>query len=199
MRYTEVLLPFGKVIHQIKEMGISTDSQLLFDAISSDQLKIESALELGSGNGIISIMLSESNPSWTIIGIDIQPELIQLARANAKSCALEIDFIVADLKDYNSEKVDLILANPPYYELGKHRVSPIESRAIARHEIMCNMSDLLYCVKRNLKNGGFAYLIYPSNRLEQLENNLKKVDLKLIERKIINKIEKVIVKLSHNN
>jgi len=78
----EVELPFGKTIFQFKNQGVSSDSKLLFDEIKQENLSNAFCLELGCGNGIISLMLAHYHPDWQIIAIDIQLKLIQLAKKN---------------------------------------------------------------------------------------------------------------------
>ncbi len=189
----EVELPFGKTILQFKNQGVSSDSKLLFDEVVQEQFSDAICLELGCGNGVISLMLAHYHPDWKITAIDIQPELIQLAKKNNRLCETAVLFENGDIKKYSSaEKFDLIFSNPPFFELGKFRLSDDNSRNIARHEIECNLRDVLINIKRNLKLNGKAYLIYPIQRLEQIETESKKVDLILIEKKIIINENKVI-------
>ncbi len=200
---TPVQLPFGKTIFQTKDgHSITSDSAFLVETIS-DQISRHNInlLELGSGNGIISIMLSYYHPKWKILGIEIQKHLVELSRNNAKLSETSPTFTKADLREFtSSQKYDLIISNPPYFPKDMGRTSPIQERAISRHEITCNMMDILECVKRNLKNSGNAFILYPQNRWEDIDNFAKKVDLKTRKKFVLDSEEnkkKVIVELVH--
>ncbi|NQT65502.1 MAG: methyltransferase [FCB group bacterium] len=198
-----VQLPFGKTIYQTNNgHSITTDSASLVETIS-DQVSQQdiNLLELGSGNGIISIMLSHYYPKWAILGIEIQKHLVKISQDNAKLSQTFPSFKEADLRDFfSSLKYDLIVSNPPYYPKEKGRISPIEERAISRHEVTCNMMDILECVKRNLKKDGMAFILYPQSRWADLDNFAKKVDLKAVKKFVLVSEEnkkKIIVELVH--
>ncbi len=198
-----VQLPFGKTINQTTDgHSITSDSAFLVETVSNQVLQENiKLLELGSGNGIISIMLSHYHPKWVILGIEIQKHLVELSQDNAKQSKTFPSFIEADLREFtSSRKYDLIVSNPPYFPKDKGRISPIQERAISRHEITCNMMDILKCVKRNLKEDGSAFILYPQNRWEDLDNFAKKVDLKAVKKFVLDSEEnkkKVIVELVH--
>ena len=198
-----VQLPFGKTIYQTNNgHSITSDSSFLVETIS-DQILHENInlLELGSGNGIISIMLSYYHHEWVILGIEIQKHLTKLSQDNAKLSQTSPRFTEANLRDFTSLlKYDLIVSNPPYYPKEKGRISQIEERAISRHEVTCNMMDILKCVKRNLKKGGSAFILYPQNRWIDLNNFAKKVDLKTRKKFVLDSEQnkkKIIMELVH--
>ncbi|HPR18134.1 MAG TPA: methyltransferase [Candidatus Cloacimonadota bacterium] len=187
-----VLLPFGKTIFQT-DHGQSVTSDTAFVVETILQLipneKI-SVLELGSGNGIISIMLAHYRPAWQITGIEIQSALVELSRSNAALAEVNITFPEADLRSFKfAFKYGLIVANPPYFSLSEGIISPIRERAISRHELTCSMPDIFAAVKRNLGKGGKAFLLYPEERLSEAEKNAKKVDLKLTSKFIMTGIK----------
>lgn len=198
-----VELPFGKTIYQT-DIGhsITTDTAFLVETIQTQVTKKNlNALELGSGNGIISIMLSHCFLNWNITGIEIQPHLVELSIQNAKQVNSSINFIEADLRSYRSDnRYDLIFSNPPYFPREEGRISPKKERAISRHEITCDMFSVLKCVKRNLSLNGKAFILYPVGREQQLGKNAKKVDLK-VKKKFVLELEKnedrVIMELVH--
>ncbi|MDP8203044.1 MAG: methyltransferase [Candidatus Tenebribacter mawsonii] len=198
-----VQLPFGKIINQTKEgHSITSDSTFLFETITEQILEKEvTALELGSGNGIISIMLSHYHPHWKIMGIEIQEHLVVLSRNNAILSEASPVFIESDLRKLTTQqKYDLIISNPPYFPITEGKISPIEERAISRHEVTCSMMDILECVKRNLAKNGKAFILYPQNRETDLVKFAKKVDLKVMKKFVLvsekNK-KKIIVELVH--
>ncbi|MEA2095518.1 MAG: methyltransferase [Candidatus Cloacimonadota bacterium] len=200
---TSVQLPFGKTIFQTRGgHSITSDSAFLVETVS-EQISQENInlLELGSGNGIISIMLSHYHPKLKIMGIEIQRHLVKLSQDNTKLSKTSSTFIEADLRAFtSSRKYDLIISNPPYFPKDKGRISPIVERAISRHETTCNILDIMKCVRRNLKKDGNAFILYPQNREQELYNFAKKVDLKARKKFVLDsekKKKKIIVELVH--
>ena len=167
-----VELPFGKVIYQSKtSQGISSDTAFLVETVLAEENgSQENVLELGSGNGVIALMLGHYRRSWKICGIEIQDNLVQLSQENSNLCDLETSFIKADIKDYTAEvQFSLIVSNPPYLPPDKGRISPVYERAIARHELLCNLADIVQCLKRNLANEGVAYILNLSERAAEIK------------------------------
>lgn len=198
-----VKLPFGKTIFQSSNgQSITSDTAFIVETVLRYcKQERSSVLELGSGNGIISIMLSYYRPTWQITGIDIQPHLVKLAKENSRLAEVDTSFLCSDLKSFSAkEKFNLIISNPPYYAIADGKISPKRERAISRHEIMCTMHDVLMAVKRNLTPEGKAYLLYPISRINELLDSAKRVDLKFEEKIIFSKIEnkkKVLVVLKY--
>ena len=70
-------------------------------------------LDIGTGSGCIAIALKKAHPEWQVTGIDISAEAIEVAKENAKRNGVEVDFLVADIFDFNGD-FDVIVSNPPY-------------------------------------------------------------------------------------
>lgn len=173
-RLKPVLLPFGKTIYQSKDgLGISNDSAELVNIILKQQKDRDlRVLELGSGCGIISIMMKVYRKCWQITGLEIQSQLVDLSKKNCDAVGVKVDFIHADLKNFTDEcKFHLIISNPPYYEKNEGRISPYLERAVSTHELLCTKHDLLGAVYRNLKKNGTAYLLH----LSRSETEIRKI------------------------
>jgi tRNA1(Val) A37 N6-methylase TrmN6 len=144
-------------------------------------------------------MLAHYRPLWKIIGIEIQPHLVQLARQNLRSAKVEAKFLKADLREFNTyQSFDIIVSNPPYIPPNKGRISPDRVRAIARHEIKCSLPDVLKNIQKNLDKKGKAFLIYPSFRLLEIEKMCKNVDLQIAKKKLLHNNKRVIITLKWN-
>lgn len=126
--------------------------------------------DLGTGCGIVPMILAYRKMGAGIVGIEIQPELVRLARQNAEVNGFsdririeELDFreIASQLEPAS---FDLVVSNPPYRRLQSGRINPIHQRAIARHELMGSVQDVFAGAKHLLKEGGRLALIYPSAR-----------------------------------
>ncbi len=191
---SRVILPDGTMMFQHKEgQRISTDNelfnQILINRLSPKNEQKLHVLELGLGSGINTIMLKKRFPSWAFTGIEIDLEQVLLAQYNCNLLKLKIDVIQEDLRKYTSQnKYDLIIANPPYVKMGQGRMSPVARRNQAKFEVTCTMEDVFACVERNINDRGQAWLLYASDREEDLKAYLENKKIKLIEQIKINQI-----------
>lgn len=164
---------------------VTQDTQSLLDFVldrySNQTLTV---LELGSGTGVLSILLKLHRPNWVVTGIEIQRSLWELSNWNASNCNVLVRFIEGDLRIITQyipeEKFDLVISNPPFYKIGEHRLSIDIEKAISRHEVLCTMDNVVSTVSQKLKPGGKAFLAYPSKRVEELKEKIKNIDLQFI-------------------
>ena len=131
-------------------------------------------LDLGTGCGIIPLILAFRHPKVTLYGVEIQADLADLARANVMANGLEnrITTMQQDLKDLTpgavAQRVNMVVSNPPFRKINSGRMNPHEQRAIARHEIMATLQDVVAAASRMLSLGGRFILIYAVERLADL-------------------------------
>lgn len=138
-------------------------------------------LELGSGCGIVTIMLALQRPDWDITGIEIQAQLNELSRNNAAQCPVRISFEHRDLRQYTAAVgYDLIISNPPWIKAGCGIASPNASRSASKMELHCTVYDVCECIGRNLTPNGQALLIYPRPRDNDVRNATDKSFLDII-------------------
>ncbi|MDD3050972.1 MAG: methyltransferase [Candidatus Cloacimonetes bacterium] len=190
----KVELPIdNKVIYQLKRgQSVCDDTARLVETVLDNHENTEkNVIDLGSGNGIIAIMLSLYRSNWRISGLEIQPELFHLSCMNRDLLKLDINFTEGDLKRselfFTEKMFDLIVANPPYFSLKSGKASPYPEKALSRQEILCNMADLVKSVKYLMSDEGEAFFVYPEQRESELKSLIKKVDLKVADKIFINK------------
>lgn len=124
-------------------------------------------LDIGTGSGIITLLLSKRFPGYQYSAVEIQEELWAIARENFALHGQEVALIQGDYHDLKGRGCyDLIVSNPPFFKGGS--VSRNKSLAIARHEIHASMETLVAKAATLLAPGGFLYLIYPAQRLGEL-------------------------------
>ena len=149
-----------------------SDAVLLAAAIPLDHS--QSILEVGCGAGTASLCLAARartfHPTETIqiTGIDIQPNLIDLAKKNATANELTMDFQTMDLRasTLKPQSYDHVFANPPYFP--DHAPSPDATRSTARSEIEGTLEEWVrFCIKM-AKPRGHVTFIYPTDRLGEL-------------------------------
>jgi len=153
-----------RVLQSRNGYRFSVDAPLLADFIRArpgDEL-----LDLGTGCGIIPLLLSPK-PFRTITAVEIQPGLAGLARRNVALNGLEsrIEVVEADFRAYDpGRRFDIVFANPPYIRGKGGRLSDVEEKSIAKHEIKCDIFDIMRATRRLLEDDGRACFIYPERR-----------------------------------
>lgn len=150
---------------------------------SADALKLadfasigpgERVADLGSGCGVIALLLAQRHPDITVWGVEIQEELVDLSRQNAMDNGLErrVRFLHRDIRGLTAHHiggpVDLAVSNPPHIPRAAGRISPNHQIAIARHELRVTLEDIAQTAHRLLKPQGRLILAYPASRTTDL-------------------------------
>ncbi|RJR45367.1 MAG: methyltransferase domain-containing protein [Desulfobacteraceae bacterium] len=129
-------------------------------------------VDLGTGCGIIPLLLLLSRPLSHVLGLEIQPDLAGQAFRNASlnGVAGRMSVVIADVKNAPLPPLstDVVVCNPPYRKFASGRINPNPQKAIARHEILLVLDDILNTARRILKAGGRIALIYPAVRAVDL-------------------------------
>ena len=131
-------------------------------------------LDLGTGTGIIPILMEAKTNASRFFALEIQEESADMARRSVALNGLEkkIQVVIGDIKEaekyFNASSFDVITCNPPYM-IGKHGlVNPDAPKAIARHEILCTLEDVIRQAAFLLKPGGSLYLVHRPFRLAEI-------------------------------
>lgn len=144
-------------------------------------------MDIGTGCGVIALVLARNYPHIRITGVEIQEELAGMAAANAADNCMT-DRIRIERQDIRmidssqSAPADLITCNPPHTARSAGRINPLSQKAIARHEIMMGLDDLLAAAGRLLKKNGRLITIYPARRMPEV---LRKMQTAGLEPKIL--------------
>ncbi len=155
----------------------SIDSVLL--AYFADPQAGDKVLDLGTGCGIIPLIMAHRVPDLAICGVEVQVELAELAVSNVRQNQLDhqISVLCTDLKllelSATAGPVDLVVCNPPFRKKGSGRINPNAQRAIARHEIKVGLSDIVNTSYRMLRTGGRLAFIYTAGRLTDVLNLMR--------------------------
>jgi tRNA1Val (adenine37-N6)-methyltransferase len=134
--------------------------------------------DLGTGCGVVSLLLACKNPTAHVTGIEIQKSLVSLARRNVTVNRLShrVRIIQGDLREVRrgilASPIDLVVSNPPYRELQTGRINPDTEKAVARHEILASLTDVVKAADKLLDQSGRLALIYPARRLPHLFTEL---------------------------
>jgi tRNA1Val (adenine37-N6)-methyltransferase len=143
----------------------------------------EIVLDLGTGCGVIPIMMAFRHPDIQLIGVEIQPQLAGFARQNVADNRMSgrIRIIDKDIRRLSPADiggpVDLVVSNPPYRKLDSGRINADNQRAVARHELKVDLETLLVTTRRMLRKCGRLSIIYPSVRTVDLLVAMRAVGL----------------------
>lgn len=161
-----------KVNQSVRGYRFSIDAVLLASVTKTKPGEV--VLDIGTGCGIIPILLAFRNPDVKVFGIEIQEALAIRAQDNVSANRMfdQISIINLDVRRLDNERiagpVDWIVSNPPYREANSGRINPNSERAVARHEIQLTLRELIQACRRSLRTGGHFVTIYPCERLTDL-------------------------------
>jgi len=138
----------------------------------------ERALDLGCGTGIIPLLLEAKTRGRHFTGLEIQREMADMAARSVRLNRLEdkIDIIEGDIKEagriFGGASFDVVTANPPYMNDSHCLKNPDLPRAIARHEVLCTLQDVVREAAKVLRPGGRFYLVHRPRRLIEIITEL---------------------------
>lgn len=157
------------------------------------------AVDLGTGTGIIPILLEAKTKGAEFYGLEIQPEMAEMASRSVRLNALsdKVHIIEGDIKavsakagDQDAEnaaftevmaklkgRVDTVTSNPPYMKDSHGLKNPDDFKQISRHEVKCDLMDVCKAASILLKNGGHFYMVHRPLRLPEIITKLKAVGL----------------------
>ena len=139
----------------------------------------DTVLDLGTGCGIIPMILAYRNPGIEVYGIEVQTDLADIAALNITENGLDdqITVLCMDMKTLNlettSEPVDLVVSNPPFRKAESGRINPNRQRAVARHEIKATLYDVVETGRRMLRTGGRFVMVYLAERMTDILTQMR--------------------------
>ena len=182
-----------KIIQNTEGFCFGIDAVLLSDF--AKEIKNNSkVIDLGTGTGILSILLSGKTNLNKIYGIEIQKQVAEMAQRSVKLNNLEdkIEIINENIKNlaniFEKNSFDAIVTNPPYKKLNTGEKNEKENKLISRHEITASLEDFIKISFDLLKDKGTLYMVHRPERLAEIIYKLKQ-----------NKLEPKVIKLVHSN
>lgn len=134
----------------------------------------ERALDLGTGTGIIPLLLSAKTKGDHFTGLEIQTEIMKMAQRSVALNGLEkkIDIIQGDIKEasriFGAASFDVVTSNPPYMNDAHGLKNPGDVKAISRHEVLCTLEDVVREGTKALKPRGRFYMVHRPHRLAEI-------------------------------
>ena len=166
-----------KIIQKKEGYRFSIDAILL--AHFASLIEVPSIIDLGTGSGIIPLVLARKTATPSIVGVEVQEQLARMAQRTIALNELtdRISILHNDLRrvrDYlEPSSFDLVVCNPPYYPVTEGRINPDIQKAIARHEIMATLKDVVTASHYLVKPEGVISIIFPAKRIIDLLHTLE--------------------------
>lgn len=194
-----------KIIQNSKWFCFGIDSIILSN-FAKEMHKNSKVLDLGTGNGILAILVSEKVENSKIIGIEVQEEVADMAKRSVELNNLEqrITIINSNIKEikYNNE-FDAVITNPPYKETNTGLMNENQVKLISRHEIKGTLEDFIRKSSEALKDRGSLYMVNrPERTIDIFEYcrkyKLEPKKLQMVYSKIGGKPNLILVKAVKN-
>ncbi len=140
-------------------------------------------LDLGTGTGVIPILLEAKTKGSHFTGLELQPEVADMARRSVQLNNLtgKVDIVTGDLREaekiFGKSSFSVVTSNPPYMPYTKGLISPNTKKAISRSEVYCKLSDVISQAAALLITGGRFYMVHRPSRLTEIMVLMEKNDL----------------------
>lgn len=180
-RIDELIVKDYRLIQPLDGYRFSIDPVLLCSFVQTP-LNVK-VIDLGTGNGIIPVLLAATKETSSIVGIEIQADMVDRARRSVSLNNLEqkVEIRHADIRQiaesFSAETFDVAVTNPPYRQPQSGRHAKGEERLLARHEVAGDLKDFLSAAKYLLKSGGWFYIVYLAERLTDLVTEMRAAKL----------------------
>lgn len=161
-----------RIIQGSDEFRFGTDAVKLSDFAvihTSDRV-----MDLCTGTGIIPVLLHKKQPTSSIVGLEIQEQMAAMAQRSVKLNNLtdKIEIVQGDVRNirelFPAESFQVVTCNPPYMKNNTGKQNERESVTIARHELLCNLSDCVEAASYLLPSGGRFYMVHRPERLADI-------------------------------
>jgi tRNA1Val (adenine37-N6)-methyltransferase len=141
-------------------------------------------LDLGTGCGVVALLLARRLPHMRIVGVELQASLAAVAGQNVRQNGLghRVDVVHADVRQapslFAAGACGTVVCNPPYRRVGHGRLNPNLEKAMARHELTLTLSQLLQAARHVLRRHGLLIMVYHPSRLAELCARLEAAQLR---------------------
>lgn len=168
-----------KIYQPMEGYRFSVDAIILAHFVNLKRLN--KAVDIGAGTGIIGMLLAKKYPDSEITMIEIQQELVEMAKNNILLNKLErrIKVYCMDAKTFEEKGFDLLVTNPPFRRPGTGKISPKEEKAIARHELSLSVKDIAKISQNILRHRGRLCMIHLPERLIDIIRIMSRHDLEV--------------------
>ena len=167
----DLLIHHMTLLQSKKGYRFSLDAVLL--AMWLDIAAVQKGMDLGTGSGVIPLLLTARKASLRMEGLEVQESLFQRAQKNIINNHLEdkIQILSGDImqvpQQFPAHTYDLVCCNPPFFRAGEGKINPHSEKAVARHELKVTFEGIVQAARHLLRPGKNFALIFPTSRLSE--------------------------------
>jgi len=179
----DTLLNGHKIYQDPQRFMFGIDAILLADFAAPSIKNGSSVIDLGTGTGIIPLILDTTSRARHITALEVQPDSAAMAQDSVALNNLQekIDIVTGDIKSVDSQfpkhQFNYVVSNPPYMAMSIGKENPNDAKAIARHEVLCNLEDVIKAADYLLHDHGSFFMIHRPTRLADIFALCKKYGL----------------------
>ena len=192
-----------KIIQNTDGFCFGIDSVLLSD-FAKDIKSGSTVIDLGTGTGIIGLLVLAKTSAKNVVGIEVQTEVAEMALRSIKLNNLENKFKIINcdiknvLENVKREEFDVVVTNPPYKKINTGGKNENEKKLISRHEILADVFDFIKTSKQVLKDKGILYMVHRPERLADIiyalrENKIEPKKIRFVYSKRDSKEAKLVL------
>ena len=183
---TETIEAVGPYSFIQKKSGnrYTEDSVSLVNFLLECNVKGRKLVDLGTGAGVMPILLADKAPAMEIAGVEVIVEYAALAQRNARLNGLtsRIKIVSCDFRDLPQScpegSFDIVISNPPYVKAGAGRQSPDPARRVGRSEVMGGLKDLLAVSRHLAGKDGRMFFVFPAARMDEMVGEMEALGIK---------------------
>ena len=183
MEQTDTLLNGNKILQNTDSFMFGIDAQLVAEFACRGVKTGDAVIDLGTGNGIIPLLMEKACKASHFTGLEIQSKAADLARRSVELNGLtdKIEIVQGDLKNaatlFPKHSFNVVLSNPPYALVSQGKQNARDEKTIARHEVLCNVEDVVAAADYLLHTHGKIFMIHRPERLAQIFESLARHSL----------------------
>ena len=180
-----------KIIQDTERFQFGMDAVLLADFAAKEVHDGDSVIDLGTGTGIIPLLMCKKCESSHFTGLEVQKESAEMADRSIKLNKLEnqIQIVNGDLKDaetlFARHSFNVVTCNPPYMIDTHGRANELDAKTIARHEVLCTLEDVVAAADSLLATHGKFFMIHRPFRLPEIFSTLEKHKMEMKRMRLI--------------
>lgn len=169
------------ILQRVDKYCFTSDAVVLANAVKGAKGKV--VVDLGAGSGVISLLVAAKQFPKHVYAVELQPVMADLARRNVAGNSLDDVIEVLEIPMQKSldyiprESVDVVVCNPPYSRMCDRETQEDEEIAICRHEMAVTMHEVVATSNALLRYGGYLYIMYKAERLQELLDELLAVNI----------------------
>lgn len=188
---TDTLKNGYKVLQDSERFQFGIDAVLLADYASKSLKEKESVIDLGTGTGIIPLLMVNKCKTAAFTGLEVQKESADMAARSVAMNGLEgqINIVNGDLKMtdklFDKHSFNIITCNPPYMIDAHGRSNEQDALTIARHEVLCTLEDVVTAADYLLASHGSFFMIHRPFRLPEIFSSLEKHKMEMKRMRLI--------------